>query len=116
MGTHKLCSSLKVKYQVSNSYEAQERVVQYNYNGRWLGDCELQPPTSQKGKVEAVPWLRRLVAALSPLMAGFASGSVHMGFVVDEVSLGQVLRFSPVSIIPPWLSIHILVYHLGDEQ
>jgi len=26
----------------------------------------------------------------------------------------RVLRFSPVNIIPPWLSI--LIYHLGDEQ
>jgi hypothetical protein len=32
-------------------------------------------------------------------------GSVHVGFVVDKVALGQVfsrvLRFSPVSFIPP---------------
>jgi hypothetical protein len=45
-------------------------------------------------------------------------GSVHVGFVVDKVALGQVflrvLRFSPVIIIPPWLSI--LIYHLRDEQ
>jgi hypothetical protein len=31
----------------------------------------------------AVPWLRRLVADLSPRI-------VHMGFVVDKVALGQV--------------------------
>jgi len=65
-----------------------------------------------------VPWLRRLVAGLSPRRPGFAPGSVHVGFVVDKVALGQVflrvLRFSPVSIIPPWFSI--LIYHLGDEQ
>jgi hypothetical protein len=46
------------------------------------------------------------------------AGSVHVGFVVDKVALGQaslrVLRFSPVNIIPPWLSI--LIYQLGDEQ
>jgi hypothetical protein len=38
--------------------------------------------------------------------------------VVDKVALGQVflrvLRFSPVSIIPPAFSI--LIYHPGDEQ
>jgi hypothetical protein len=38
------------------------------------------------------------------------------GFVVDEVALGQgflrVLPFSPVNIVPPWLSI--LMYHLDD--
>jgi hypothetical protein len=48
--------------------------------------------------VKAVPWLRRLVAGLSP-------GSVHVGFVVDKVALGQVcprvLPFSPVNFIPP---------------
>jgi hypothetical protein len=51
-----------------------------------------------------VPWLRPLVTRLSPRKPGFDLGSVHMGFVVDKVALGQVflrvLRFSPVSIIP----------------
>jgi hypothetical protein len=45
----------------------------------------------------------------------FASGSVHVRYVVGEVALGQaslpVLRVSPVNIIPPWLST--LLYHLG---
>jgi hypothetical protein len=43
---------------------------------------------------------------------------VHVGCVVDKVTLLQafllVLRFSLVSIIPPWLSI--LIYYLGDER
>jgi hypothetical protein len=43
------------------------------------------------------------------------SGSAHVGLVVGRVALGQVshrvLRFSPVNIIPPWLSI--LICHLG---
>jgi hypothetical protein len=63
-------------------------------------------------------WLRWLVAGLSLRRLGFASGSVHVGFVVDILALGQVflrvLWFSLVIIIPPWLSI--LKYHLGDEQ
>jgi hypothetical protein len=54
-----------------------------------------------------VPWLRRLVAVLSPRRLGFDPGSVHVGFVVDSVALGHVfplvLRFSPVSFIPPVL-------------
>jgi hypothetical protein len=41
-----------------------------------------------------------------------------VGFVVNKVALGQVflqvLWVSPVSVVPPWLSI--LIYHLGDEQ
>ena len=38
----------------------------------------------------AVSWLRRLVAGLSPRRPGFDPGSVHVGFVVDKVALGQV--------------------------
>jgi hypothetical protein len=37
-----------------------------------------------------VPWLRRLVACLSPRRPGFDPGSVHVGFMVDKVALGQV--------------------------
>ena len=59
-----------------------------------------------KVKLEkAVPWLRRLVAGLPPRRPGFDPGSVHVGFVVNKVTLGQVfsrvLRFSPVNLIPP---------------
>jgi hypothetical protein len=61
-----------------------------------------------------VPWFRGLISDLSPLWPGFAPGSLHVGFVVDKVALGQVflrvLRLSRVNIIPPWLSI--LIYHL----
>jgi hypothetical protein len=68
--------------------------------------------------VRAVPWLRRLVAGLSPRIPVFAPGSVNVGFVVVNVALGQVFlrvrSLSPVSIFPPWLSI--LIYHLGDEH
>jgi hypothetical protein len=45
-----------------------------------------------------VPWLRQLIAGLSPGSRRFAPGSVHVEFVVDKVVLGQfslrVLRFS----------------------
>jgi hypothetical protein len=50
----------------------------------------------------AVPWLRSLVTGLSLRRPGFAPGSIHVGFVADKVSLGQVLlrvlRFSPANI------------------
>jgi hypothetical protein len=39
---------------------------------------------------QAVPWLRRLVAGLSPRRPGFAPGLVYVGFAVDKVALGQV--------------------------
>ena len=41
-----------------------------------------------------MPWLRRLVTGLSPRRPGFDSGSVHVGFVVDKVTLGQVFSRS----------------------
>jgi hypothetical protein len=57
---------------------------------------------------KAMPWLKRLVAGLSPWRPGFAPRSIHMGFVVDKEALGQfflqVLQLSPVNIIPPSLS------------
>jgi hypothetical protein len=37
-----------------------------------------------------VPWLWRLVPGLSPRSSGFTPGSIHVGFVVDKVALGQV--------------------------
>jgi hypothetical protein len=50
---------------------------------------------------------RSSVAGLSLRRPGFATGSIHVGFMVDKVALGQVflrvLRFSPVDIIPPSL-------------
>jgi len=43
--------------------------------------------------------------------AWFAPGSVHVGFVVGKVALGQVFSPSssvfPVNIIPPWFSVLI---------
>jgi hypothetical protein len=49
--------------------------------------------------LSAVPWLRRLAAGLSPRRLWFDQGSVHVGFMVDKVALGQVsprvLRFFP---------------------
>jgi hypothetical protein len=63
--------------------------------------------TGVTGNRRAVPWLRRLVACLSPRRPEFDPGSVHVGFVVDKVALGpvflRVLRFSPVNLIPPVL-------------
>jgi hypothetical protein len=48
-----------------------------------------------------VSWLRRLVAGLSPRRPEFDPESVHVGFVVDKVALGEVfprvLHFSPVN-------------------
>jgi hypothetical protein len=56
-----------------------------------------------------VPWLRRLVAGLPAQRLRFDPGSVHVGFVVDKVALGQalprVLRSSPANFTPPVLRV-----------
>jgi hypothetical protein len=64
--------------------------------------------------LEAVPWLKRLVAGLSPRRPGFAPGSIHVGFVVDKVALGRFspsTSVSPANIIPPLLHIHLSPPH-----
>jgi hypothetical protein len=55
------------------------------------GNNHLYPLYWSLGKFQnqAVPWLRRLVASLSPRRPGFDPGSVHVRFVVDKVALGQ---------------------------
>jgi len=56
-----------------------------------------------------VPWFGHLVAGLSMGRPEFNPEPVHVRFVLDEVALGvvipRVLRFSAVSIIPPFLHI-----------
>jgi hypothetical protein len=58
----------------------------------------------------AAPWLRRLVAGISPRKSAFDPRPVHVEFAVDIVALGQglprVLRLSPVTITPPMHQIH----------
>jgi hypothetical protein len=77
-----------------------------NGRGAWVALCA-HPAHTNTGHL-AVPWLRSLVAGLSPRRPGFTPGSIHVGFVVDKAGLGQVflrvLRFYPVNIIPPSLS------------
>jgi hypothetical protein len=77
-------------------------------------------------QVLAVPWLRRLVAGLSPRRPGFYPGSFHVRFVVDKVALGQVfLRVVgfPLSISFHWCSINcktwlqkLLIFITGVAQ
>jgi hypothetical protein len=54
-----------------------------------------------------VTWLRSLVAGLSPRRPGFAPASIHIGFVMDKVALGQV--FLRVLRFP--LSIYAISFH-----
>jgi hypothetical protein len=54
-------------------------------------------PTLRTHITWRMSWLMRLVADLSPFSPGFAPMSIHVGFAVDKVALGQiflrVLRF-----------------------
>jgi hypothetical protein len=54
-----------------------------------------------------VLWFWRLLVGLSPRRPVFASGSVHVGFVVDEVTMWQVfLRVIRVSSVWPYVLIN----------
>jgi hypothetical protein len=79
-----------------------------------------QLPSTTKEKYwwnSAVPWLRRLVAGLSPRRPGLASGSVHVEFVVDKVALGHVfLRVLQFSLSISFHRGSPYSCHLGDEQ
>ena len=64
--------------------------------------------TTRHVRTCAVPWPRQLLAGLSLRRPAFDPRPVHVGFVVVEVALGgrflvRVLRFSPVSTVPPVL-------------
>jgi hypothetical protein len=59
---------------------------------------------------KAVLLLRQLVHDVSRQRFGFDPRSVYVGFMVDNMAIGQVflpvLQFSPVSIIPPMFHTH----------
>lgn len=62
----------------------------------------------------AVPWLRRLVAGLSPLRLGFDLRPVYLGFLVAlRQAFVEVLPLSLVSIVPPLLLTHSFIF---DER
>jgi hypothetical protein len=64
----------------------------------------------------ARPTLRRLVAGFQPRRPGFEPGSVHVGFVVDKVVLGQVFSdyfSSPANSHSTICSTIIIVCSLG---
>jgi len=68
----------------------------------------------------AVPWLRRLVAGLSPRNPRFDLTSVRVRYEVGKLALAQVfdrvLRFSHVSIIPTMLLNHLYMLLLPEAQ
>jgi hypothetical protein len=76
----------------------------------WVG--QLIAGLSPRGLgFDPVPWVGKLIAGLSPRGLGFYPRSVDVGFVADNVALGQVslrvLRLSPVSIISPMFNTHL---------
>jgi hypothetical protein len=73
-------------------------------------DTGLHPRRIEPPVTSAVPWLRRLVAGLSPRRPGFDPRSVHVGFVVDKMTgFPRVLRFFPVSFIST-------VFHYNEKR
>ena len=61
----------------------------------------------------SMSWVRRLGVGLSPPGSWVNPSPVHVRFLVDEMAVGrfylQVLRFYPVTIIPPMTHTHSLV-------
>jgi len=56
---------------------------------------------------QAAPWLKQFVTGLSPRVSRFSRRPIHVGFVVDKVTLRQVIcqerQFVPVNIISSML-------------
>jgi hypothetical protein len=52
-----------------------------------------------------------LVAGLCPERTGFNPKPIHVVFVVDKVTMGQVLWFLPIRIIPPMHHAHSFICH-----
>jgi hypothetical protein len=59
-------------------------------NERQTSDYFATQATNFFSHTEAMPWLRRLVASLSLRRPGFDPGSVHVGFMMEKLALGQV--------------------------
>jgi hypothetical protein len=53
-----------------------------------------------KRSLTAMSWFRRLFADLSPRMPAFDPDSVHVGFLVDRLALGQVPPLPSISVFP----------------
>jgi hypothetical protein len=68
-------------------------------------------PCHNAWRAQGVSQRRRSVAGLLPRRPEFMPGSVHVGFMVDNVTLGQIFLWqlwsSPVNIIPLRLHVHI---------
>jgi hypothetical protein len=84
----------------------------YENGEPWWNDIDrATQKNSKKTLSKVVPWLRWLVAGISPRRPG----SIHVGFVVDKVALGQV--FSEFFGFPLSISFHRRSpnsYHLGN--
>jgi hypothetical protein len=68
-------------------------------------------------KNSAWPWLRLFLAGIPPQKTGFSSGAVHVGFVVDKITLRQVLL--QILRFPLSISFHRhspFSHDLEDEQ
>jgi hypothetical protein len=95
------------KFLMFNYIDETKKKLYLNYNGYGEKRESSYIFVDYQIHIKAVPWLRRLVAGLSPRRPGFDRGSVHVGFVVEKVALGQVstreLRFSFANFIPPVL-------------
>ena len=86
----------------SNSSESNKRIYyelftkEHRSISRYPEIRPLVLPIKVSLKMSTVHW--ELVAGVSPRRNGFGTHSVQVGFVMDEVALGQVLQYSFVGI------------------
>lgn len=87
--------------------------------------CEVQTEFLNKFRLvmvfKSLPWLRLLVAGLSPRRPGFGPLPTPVRAVMDRVALGHVflpvLSISPVIIITPVLQTHLhLLVALNQKE
>jgi len=89
----------------------------------WNATISVSKKASQSNQIsyycKAVQWFRSLVAGLSSRKPTFASGSIYVGFVVDEVTQGQVflrnIQSFLVNIMGGWTKVVVLDAHFHRD-
>jgi hypothetical protein len=78
------CQPCQLGLRCSHDHYKSKNKIQLLWFHRYVETCFIKRAFKM-----TVPWLRRLVAGLSPRRPGFDLGSVHEGFVVDKVELDR---------------------------
>jgi hypothetical protein len=101
------CSLYSISLLFQKMYHGCTYLVRHQDAPLWLDYSPEYTHYCHSWFIMSVPWLRCLVAGLSPFRSTFIPRPVHVGYVVAGVTWQQVflrvLPSSPVDIIPPVL-------------